>query len=84
MLESLDKRERNILRLRYGITTHMSSMTFGEIGTMHGLTKERIRQIEHRALSKLRNRVGKTDLESVLYDYKLRTPSQFLEDDEAV
>lgn len=53
-LESLSEREANILSLRFGINDG-KEMTLEEIGQIYGLTRERIRQIEAKALSKLRN-----------------------------
>lgn len=53
-LESLSEREANILSLRFGINDG-KEMTLEEIGKIYGLTRERIRQIEAKALSKLRN-----------------------------
>ncbi len=53
MLRVLDERERAILTLRYGIGRPAASS--GEIATIVGLSTERVRQIESRALSKLRH-----------------------------
>jgi RNA polymerase primary sigma factor len=52
-MEPLDEREREILRLRYGIGEDRAH-TLEEIGRRLSLTRERVRQIESRALSKLR------------------------------
>lgn len=51
-LRTLPLREEVILRLRYGIDLE-NSHTLEEVGRLFGLTKERIRQIEARALRKL-------------------------------
>jgi len=53
-LESLTPRERRVLQLRYGLGNERSR-TLGEVGTELSLTKERIRQIEKEALTKLRH-----------------------------
>jgi RNA polymerase primary sigma factor len=53
-LSFLSEREEKILRLRFGIR-EKSDHTFEEIGEVFNLTRERIRQIEERALKKLRN-----------------------------
>ena len=53
MLVSLSSREAQILILRYGIGAE-NELTLKQIGQRYGLTRERIRQIEARALRKLR------------------------------
>lgn len=53
-LESLTPRERRIIELRFGLGNEYSR-TLAEIGTELGLSKERIRQIEREALTKLRH-----------------------------
>lgn len=52
-LTTLDAREAEILRLRFGIG-HEQGLTLEEVGRRFGITRERIRQIEVKALSKLR------------------------------
>lgn len=52
-LEKLPERYREILELRYGLYSG-EEKTLEEIGKIFGLSRERIRQIEKRALSKLR------------------------------
>ncbi len=52
-LSSLSDREEEILKMRFGIG-YNSSYTLDEIGNRYGLTRERIRQIEKRALRKLK------------------------------
>ena len=53
-LELLDQRERRIIRLRFGLDDGEPE-TLDQIGLRFGLTRERIRQIEARAMSKLRH-----------------------------
>jgi RNA polymerase primary sigma factor len=53
VLESLPWRERRVLELRYGLTGE-APMTLEDIGTQVGVTRERVRQIESRTLSKLK------------------------------
>ncbi|KAK9804222.1 hypothetical protein WJX72_001922 [[Myrmecia] bisecta] len=55
VLSTLPPRERNVIRMRYGLHhPEGKSMTFNDIGAAYGLTKERIRQIEDKALTKLK------------------------------
>jgi RNA polymerase primary sigma factor len=54
MLGTLDERERSILRQRFGLDEHRAPQTLHEIGQRFGVSKERIRQLEARAMSKLR------------------------------
>jgi RNA polymerase sigma factor (sigma-70 family) len=54
LLAPLDEREREILRLRYGLDRG-DPRTLEEVGRALHLTRERIRQIERTALSKLRH-----------------------------
>ena len=54
LLAGLDDREREILQLRFGLDRG-EPRTLNEVGVFFGLTRERIRQIEARAMSKLRH-----------------------------
>ena len=53
VLQTLSPRESDILKKRFGLETN-KTMTLEEVGKIYGLTKERIRQIENKALEKLR------------------------------
>jgi RNA polymerase primary sigma factor len=53
LLGNIDDRAAKILRLRYGLDGE-DPMTLKEIGERIGLTRERVRQIEHEAIGKLR------------------------------
>ncbi|MBM3215602.1 sigma-70 family RNA polymerase sigma factor [Candidatus Poribacteria bacterium] len=59
LLQTLTPRERRVLRLRFGLEDGRDR-TLREIGDELGLTRERIRQIEHEALGKLNARVAAT------------------------
>ncbi len=52
-LDQLDPRERDVLRLRYGLDEE-TPLTLEQVGRRFGVTRERIRQIEWKALRKLR------------------------------
>jgi len=54
LLEQLDDpRERQIIRMRYGLDTYPEHMTLEEIGKPLGITKERVRQLHVRAMKRL-------------------------------
>lgn len=53
LLGSLTEREQQVIRLRYGLGEERPQ-TLEEIGSMLGVTRERVRQIEARAMEKLR------------------------------
>ena len=54
MLQTMDQREATVLRMRFGIGEH-SDHTLEEVGQDFEVTRERIRQIEAKALRKLRH-----------------------------
>lgn len=63
VLDTLTKREGDILRKRFGLETN-KTMTLEEVGREYGLTKERIRQIENKALQKLREPIRASFLQT--------------------
>jgi len=67
ILDSLPPREAKVLRIRFGIGMN-TDHTLKEVGKQFGLTRERIRQIEAKALSKLRNSPCSEKLKSFLDD----------------
>ena len=54
LLDALTPRESRILRLRYGLD-EKGSQTLKEVGKCFGVSRERVRQIEMRAMRKLRH-----------------------------
>ncbi len=65
VLDTLDARERQVIILRFGLDGG-DARTLDECGKVLGLTKERIRQIENKALHKLRNPIRANKLKSLM------------------
>ncbi|QST03120.1 RNA polymerase sigma factor RpoD (plasmid) [Pontibacillus sp. ALD_SL1] len=55
VLNSLSQKEAMVLRYRYGLNDDQETKTLQQVGEMFGVTRERIRQIEAKALRKLRH-----------------------------
>ncbi|MBR6437532.1 MAG: sigma-70 family RNA polymerase sigma factor [Thermoguttaceae bacterium] len=65
LLKTLTPRERDVIRYRYGIGASYA-YTLEEIGRIFGVTRERVRQIETKALEKLQNPQRLTQLKGFL------------------
>ncbi len=65
LLKSLTFREREIIRLRYGLVDGYS-YTLEEVGRIFKVTRERVRQIEAKAVAKMQNPVRAKQLEGFL------------------
>lgn len=63
ILERLDEREQKIIISRFGLHRGHEPLTLKEVGAEMGVTKERVRQIEARALSKLREAAAEDRIE---------------------
>ena len=60
MIDSLDKREAAILRMRYGLDGH-DELTLDEVGKKFKVTRERVRQLQYLALKKIRGLMAKNE-----------------------
>lgn len=69
MLDKLSPKERDVLMLRFGLGKDGTKKTLEEIGTQYNVSRERIRQIENRAISKLRKLCRDKNKESALKNY---------------
>lgn len=69
MLSQLSPKERDVLILRYGLDNNGTKKTLDEIGSQYGVSRERIRQIENRAISKLKKLCKNNNLNKGLKNY---------------
>lgn len=63
LMDMLDDREQSILTQRYGLGVKKETQSLRKVGDEMGITKERVRQIETRALAKLRKAAEDENLE---------------------
>jgi RNA polymerase primary sigma factor len=70
VLQALSWREREIIKLRYGLGDG-HAYTLDEVGRIFAVTRERIRQIEHRAMRKLQEPLAARRLTGFLEDVDL-------------
>lgn len=69
ILDQLSPKERDILILRYGLDNDGNKKTLEEIGSIYNVSRERIRQIENRAISKLKKLCKNKDISANLKNY---------------
>ena len=69
ILDQLNQKEKDVLILRYGLDDNGQKKTLDEIGNRYGVSRERIRQIETRAISKLKKLCRNQNLSSNLRNY---------------
>jgi RNA polymerase primary sigma factor len=69
VLRTLSPREEKIIRMRFGMEDG-SERTLEEVGHLFGVTRERIRQIEAKALRKLRHHSRSRELKSLFEDVR--------------
>lgn len=69
MLNQLSPKERDVLIMRYGLDDNGEKKTLEEIGARYSVSRERIRQIENRALSKLKKLCRNPGLNKGLKNY---------------
>jgi RNA polymerase primary sigma factor len=65
MMHRLDRRERFIIRGRFALGSHRKVRTFQCLADKLGVSKERVRQLEQRAINKLQTLAGQVDLEVI-------------------
>lgn len=65
MLDKLDRRERFIIRSRYALGAHRKVRTFQSLADKLGVSKERVRQLEQRAVSKLRTMAAELEMDEL-------------------
>ena len=69
MLSQLSDKEKDVLIMRYGLDNNGQKKTLDEIGTRYGVSRERIRQIETRAIAKLKKICRNKNLSVNLKNY---------------
>ena len=69
ILNQLSQKERDVLILRYGLDNNGVKKTLDEIGSQYGVSRERIRQIENRAIAKLKKLCKNRNLTVGLKNY---------------
>lgn len=65
MLNDLDRREKLIIRARFSLGSHRRVHTLQSLADRLGISKERVRQLERRAMDKMRAMAGETSLPGI-------------------
>ena len=65
MLNHLDRREKLIIRARFSLGSHRKIHTLQSIANRLGISKERVRQLEARAMTKLRGMAGEAGFNEI-------------------
>jgi RNA polymerase primary sigma factor len=66
VLNTLPEKEAEILKMRYGVGGDDYAYTLEELGKIFNITRERVRQIENKALKKMQHPLRKKQLERFL------------------
>ena len=66
MLNQLSPKERDVLILRFGLDNNGAKKTLDEIGSIYGVSRERIRQIEKKAIKRLQHPTRAKKLEAFI------------------
>ncbi len=69
ILNQLNPKEKDVLIMRYGLDNNGQKKTLDEIGSRYGVSRERIRQIETRAIAKLKKLCRNKNLSVSLKNY---------------
>lgn len=65
LLSQLDRRERFIIRCRFALGSHRKTRSYQFLADKLGVSKERVRQLAHRALGKLRTMAAAFDIDEL-------------------
>ena len=66
LLSVLPKRSQDVIVNRYGLGTRPTKLTLDAIGKKYGITRERVRQVEAKAIRKLQHPVRSRKLEGFM------------------